>query len=124
MSCTRVMRANERPPSNVISVFRFHGVEDIARWCGVSISTAKHYKNGTRKPSPQAVKLFHLYASRKVLGEHWQGWLVNGNELVNPEGGSFTQAQLQAYTFIWQLASMYAQAEVHATLEELERRSA
>lgn len=118
------MREKSHNTAKPLNVFYSYNVEVIARWCAVSKATAKRYKNGTRKPSPQAIKLFHLHASRKVLGEHWQGWLINGDTLVNPEGRAFTQPQLRAYCFIWQLASMYAGSEVAATLRELERQSA
>jgi len=78
--------------------------ELIARWCAVSEQTALLYKNGTRKPSRQALKLFVLHRDGRVLGPEWREWSVHKNKLVSPEGQETTQGQLNAYWLVMQLA--------------------
>jgi hypothetical protein len=84
----------------------FYGYPEplIARWCGVSLSTARQYKAGTRKPSRQAVRLFTLYRDGRVLDEGWKGFSVRGDKLVDPDGNEFDPGQLRAHWLIVQLA--------------------
>jgi hypothetical protein len=85
------------PPSS-----RFYGypADLIGSWCGVSAGVAAGWKEGTRKPSKQAVLLFELHRQRRVLGVGWEDWVVNGECLVDPEGNSTTQGQLRAYAHV------------------------
>lgn len=92
-------------PSSVVSFhFASYPAELIAQWCRVTVETAQSWKTGKRTPSPAALALFCLYRDRKVLGPDWDGWIVKGNRLVDPEGNETTQGQLRAYYFVYQLA--------------------
>jgi hypothetical protein len=83
----------------------FYGYPDklIARWCGVSVATARLYKAGTRKPSRQALRLFALYRDGR-LDDAWKGFAVRGDRLVDPERREFDPKQLRAHWLIVQLA--------------------
>jgi hypothetical protein len=76
----------------------------IADWCGVSVQTARAYKNGSKRPSRAAMKLFRLYRESKVLGEEWDGWAVDAKSIVDPDGNATTRSQLMAYWIIMQYA--------------------
>lgn len=90
--------------ANVVSsVFYSYPPEVIAEWCAVSIETAQRWKAGESRPSSTALKLFALYRDRLVLGQEWNGWLVNRATIVDPEGNATTSGQLRAYYLNLQL---------------------
>ena len=93
--------------SRVLPFNRFYGypAHVIAGWCGVSLSTARAYKSGKRRPPRPILRLWSLCADRRVLGSEWEGWLINGNALVDPDGNSTTLHQLRAYWVIMQIAA-------------------
>ena len=94
-------RERSRPTA---AVFYGYPVELIQQWCGVSRQTAYLYKIGARTPSRQALRLFVLHRDRRVLADSWDGWLVNKDRLVDPDGNETTQGQLRAYWMVVQLA--------------------
>ena len=57
-------------PARPLSIFYGYPDQLIARWCGVSVATARLYKSGARKPSRQALRLFALYRDGRVLDDH------------------------------------------------------
>lgn len=87
----------------VFGAFYGYPAELVAEWCGVSVRTAKSWKEGRSRPPRPALRLFTLHAERKVLGKEWEGWLINKNTLVDPEGQSTTQGQLRAYAMVYAL---------------------
>ena len=105
-----------RPKRKVESLL-FYGYprELIAHWCGVSLHTAYLYKIGARKPSRQALKLFVLHRDGRVLDEHWTGFAVHKDKLVDPEGREFDVGQLRAHWLIVQLARELARDSPKAT---------
>lgn len=96
--------------SQVVSgVFYGYGADKVAAVCGVSLETASRWKSGKATPSRASLRLFNLYRSRKVLlSPAWDGWLVNGDVLVDPEGNATSQGQLRAYYLVYQLAAELA----------------
>jgi hypothetical protein len=84
----------------------FYGYPDqlIARWCGVSVATARLYKSGARKPSRQALRLFALYRDGRVLDDLWKGFAIRRDHLVDLDGNEFDPRQLRAHWLIVQLA--------------------
>lgn len=101
--------------SRVISSV-FYGIpaELIADWCGVSLETARRWKTGQTQPSASALKLFVLYRDRKVLNKEWDGWLINRETLVDPEGNATTQGQLRAYAHVYALCQELARGNDEA----------
>jgi hypothetical protein len=93
--------------SRVLPFNRFYGhqARTIADWCGVSLSSARAYKSGKRHPPRPVLRLWSMYTDRRVLGDEWESWLINGNALVDPDGNSTTLHQLQAYWVIMQIAA-------------------
>jgi hypothetical protein len=85
-------------------VFAGCSVEAIARWCAVSLHTARLYQSGERKPSRQALRLFTLYRAGRVLDGQFEGFAVHRDKLVDPDGNEFDAGQLRAHWLIIQLA--------------------
>jgi hypothetical protein len=107
--------------SNVVfGAFYGFPAELVAEWCGVSVRTAQRWKDGQSRPSTSALKLFLLHRERKVLGKEWDGWLINRETLVDPEGNSTTQGQLRAYAHVYALCHELVKRDKEAA--ELLRR--
>lgn len=104
----------------VFGAFYGFPAELVAEWCGVSVRTAKSWKEGRTQPPRPALRLFTLHAERKVLGKEWEGWLINKNTLVDPEGQSTAQGQLRAYAMVYALCHELARRDQQA--QELLRR--
>lgn len=109
-----------RPESpKPLSIFYGYPAELVARWCGVSVATARRWKNGGAVPRP-ALRLFTLYRDGQVLDEHWVGWRTHKGVLADPEGNTTTQSQLRAYALIMQFAADLARRDPEAQREFLE----
>ncbi len=97
------------PPSlSRPAIFYGYPVELIARWCAVSIGTARLYKSGKRKPSIQALRLFTLHRDNLILSGEWRGWKINGDSIVDPDGNATTRGQLHGYSLILQWVAAVA----------------
>lgn len=108
-----------RPGSNRLSIFYGYPAELIAQWCGVSVATARRWKNGASVPRP-ALRLFTLYRDMRVLDGPWAGWKVHKGAIIDPDGNTTTEAQLRAYGLVMQLAADLARRDP-ATAEEFRR---
>lgn len=97
-----------------LSIFYGYPPELIARWCGVTVSTARRWKAGTMRPARAALRLFGLYRDGRALGDAWHGWTVRDGVLVDPEGNQTTQGQLRAYGLVMQLAADLARRDPEA----------
>jgi hypothetical protein len=106
--------------SKPLTIFYGYPDELIARWCGVSVQTARLYKSGARKPSRQSLRLFSLHRDGRVLGPEWREWAIRKNKLVSPEGQETTHEQLNAYWLVMQLARELASKDPD-TRKEFER---
>jgi hypothetical protein len=99
----------------VCSIFYGYGAEEIADWCGVTVSTARLYKAGKRKPSRSVMKLFLLHRDRRVLGGRgWDGWIVKSDSIVDPEGNETSRSLLHNYFWIVQFARSLAHERGHS----------
>ena len=74
----------------------------IASWCGVSVQTARAYKNGSKRPSRPVLKLFRLHQQQRVLTDEWEGWALTPQGIVDPDGNLTRRDQLFAYWIIMQ----------------------
>ena len=90
------------------SIFEDYSAEIVAIWCAVSVKTARLYKAGVRRPSRQSLRLFALHRDRRILGEPWAGWLINGDSIVDPDGNATNVRQVRAYFLVIQLAAAQA----------------
>jgi hypothetical protein len=93
-----------------LSIFYGYPPELIARWCGVSVGTARRWKRAGGA-SRAALRLFTLHRDQRVLDEHWLGWTLHKGVIIDPEGNSTTQAQLRAYVIVMQLAAELARRD-------------
>ena len=96
-----------------LSIFYGYPPKLIARWCGVSVATARRWKR-SGGASRTALRLFTAHRDQRVLDEHWTGWTVYKGVLSDPEGNSMTQAQLRAYGLVMQLAADLASRDPEA----------
>jgi hypothetical protein len=80
----------------------------ISSWCGVSVQTARAYKNGSKRPSRAVMKLFRLHKEFKVLGEGWEGWSIRNGTICDPDGNVTSCAQLTGYWMVMQYAAEIA----------------
>lgn len=100
----------------------------VADVCRVTLHTAYCYKNGSRKPSDQAVRLMQLHAAGRVLDGEWTRWRLSGSTITDPEGNTTTQAQLRGYAMLMQLMAHWARddaskrAELDAILTIMDTR--
>ena len=97
-----------QPRNSVSLLFYSYPPALISEWCGVTLHHAYRLKAGTTKPSKSVLKLFELYARNRVLGAEWKGWRVQGDRLVDPEGGDFTENRLRGYSMVMQYAAELA----------------
>lgn len=113
-----------RAKTATLSIFYGYSPEVIARWCGVSIATARRWKHNGKAPRP-ALRLFGLYRDARVLDEHWEGWRAVKGALTDPAGSTTTQRQLAAYALIMQWAASLASQDpaTHAEFFELPKRA-
>ena len=100
-------------------MFYGYPAELVAAWCCVSPQTADKYKRNALKPSKQAIALFRLRADKRVIPGEWTGWGFHDGKLFNAAGVPFTRTQLEAYQYIYQLASSRAPDEVAKVLCDL-----
>jgi transcriptional regulator with XRE-family HTH domain len=94
-----------------LSPFYGYPPKVIAAWCGVSVQTARAYKNGSKRPSRSVMRLFRLHREFRVLGESWDGWLIKDDGIVDPDGNVTTRPQLLAYWIVMQYAAELARSE-------------
>jgi hypothetical protein len=100
-------------PLKPLSIFYGYPPELIARWCGVSVATARRWKRAGGA-SRSALRLFTLHRDQRVLDEHWIGWTLHKGVLTDPEGNSATQGQLRAYAIVVQLIAEQAKTDPEA----------
>lgn len=87
-----------------LSPFYGYSPKLIASWCGVSVQTARAYKNGSKRPSRSVMRLFRLHQSSRVLTDDWEGWAATPEGLVDPDGNLTRRDQIAAYWIIMQYA--------------------
>jgi hypothetical protein len=90
------------------SIFYGYPPELIARWCGVTLDTAKLYKSGSRKASRAVLRLFTLHRDGRVLGAGWEGWRASEATIADPDGNVTSARQLMNYFFVMQFAAALA----------------
>lgn len=107
--------------SNVVRGPLYFTPEQLSEICGVTVRTAYRWKSGRDRIPRLALRLLALHTQRRVLGKEWDGWLINGNTLVDPEGQSTTQGQLRAYAHVYALCRELARQNDKASVELLDR---
>lgn len=92
-------------------------------------STARSYKNGNRRPARSVVRLMHLWREGRILGPEWKQWAIRGDQMVSPEGMSFSQGHLRAYTTCMQLlfeltrGQPYLREHISRAFDEMDGRT-
>ena len=98
------------PARKVTFLSPFYGYPPklIAAWCCVSVQTARAWKNGSKRPSKGALRLFRLHKEMRVLGDEWDGWAATTEGIVDPDGNLTRRDQIAAYWIIMQYAAALA----------------
>lgn len=91
-----------------LSIFYGYTPELIARWCRVSVKTARLWKSGKSRPSRQALLLFVLHRDGKVLGPEWRGFRIEGPYLHDPGGKQARSSQIENWNVLLQWAATLA----------------
>jgi hypothetical protein len=100
----------------------FYGypVSEIMRVCVVGKATAKHYKGGTRPPSPQAERLWQIHIQGRILGPDWSGFRVHRGELVDRDGLVYTTGEIATIPLLHaQIAELRKQVDKARYTESL-----
>lgn len=88
----------------VINLLSLYPAEKLARWCLVTVKTARDWQAGRKRPSRRALKLLELHRSGRILGPEWEGWRVDGDRLIDPAGAVFERWQMEAHVVLYQIA--------------------
>ena len=75
------------------------------RVCVVSRATAKHFKRGSRSPSPQARRLWWLHLHGRILGPEWRRFRVCKNALVDESGNEYLEDEIASIPLLHQQIS-------------------
>lgn len=94
-------------------------ISEIARIAGVSLKTAKRWKDGTICP-PKPVLLL-LAGDLGCFDREWRGWIIRNGELVSPEGWCITMSDVRATPLQRSQIAIY-QAENRKLRADLEAR--
>jgi len=107
----RPLTARKGKPRKYPTPALFYGypAEVISKWCCVSLSTARAYKCGVKKPGKAVQELMRLHSERHVLTAEWEGWLVKSDAIVDPEGNETSRNLLRGYAQILAWAHDLAQ---------------
>lgn len=89
-------------PKKVADLFSGYQVEEIMRVCVVSEATARHFKRGSRRPSPQAQRLWWLHLQGRVLGPEWRRFRVYKQSLVDDAGNQYFEDEIASIPFLHQ----------------------
>ena len=96
--------------TTICNLFYGYSVEEIMRVCVVSRATAKHFKRGSRSPSPQARSLWWLHLHGRILGPEWRRFRVQKNSLVDEFGNEYLEDEIASIPFLHQ---QIAELKVH-----------
>lgn len=69
-------------------------INEIARICGVDLSTARRWKRGATYPPESALML--LRGDLGMLDPGWSGWRLSRGQLISPEGWEATPGHVRA----------------------------
>lgn len=91
-------------------------IKDIARICGVDLTTARRWKRGARCPPQSAVLL--ILGDLGMFDPEWAGWRIRGDTLISPEGWQITENDVLA-TPLMRMQLANAQAELKRLKQSL-----
>lgn len=108
------------PADRVCELFYGYPVEEIMRVCLVSEATARHFKRGTRTPSPQSERLWQLHIDGRVLGPEWGRYRVYRDEMIDPDGLVYKAGEIASIPFLHaQIAELRKQLDKARYVETL-----
>lgn len=80
-------------------------IKEIARICGVDLTTARRWKRGARCPPKSALLL--ILADLGCFSDEWSGWRVKGQDLISPEGWRIARGQVMIVPLMRQQIAAY-----------------
>lgn len=96
-------------------------IKEIARICGVDITTARRWKRGAQRPPEWALCL--LTGDLGFFHPAWRGWRLIRGDLVSPENWVITVGDVLAQRLVAAQISAYQieNRQLKAQIEELKR---
>ena len=80
-------------------------IKEIARICGVDLTTARRWKRGARCPPKSALLL--IQADLGCFDAKWSGWCVRGGFLIAPNGWEIGFGEVLAIPVLRQQLACY-----------------
>jgi len=96
-------------------------INEIARICGVDITTARRWKRGAQRPPDWALCL--LTGDLSFFDPKWRGWRLIRGDLVSPENWIITLGDVLAQRLVAAQIAAYQTENraLKAQVEELKR---
>lgn len=95
-------------------------IKEIARICGVDVTTARRWKKGAQRPPEWALCL--LMGDLGFFHPHWRGWRLIRGDLVSPENWVITVGDVLAQRLVAAQISAYQIENRHLKAEIAELR--
>jgi hypothetical protein len=80
-------------------------IKEIARICGVDLTTARRWKRGARCPPTSALLL--IQADLGCFDSEWRGWQMRKGFLISPEGWEIGRGEVLAIRILRQQLAGY-----------------
>lgn len=80
-------------------------IKEIARICGVDLTTARRWKRGARCPPKSAILL--IQADLGCFDPKWSGWRIRNGFLIAPNGWEIGYGEVLAIPILRQQLACY-----------------
>jgi hypothetical protein len=95
----------------------------IATLCKVDVATARRWKSGTSRIPHAAAAL--LAGDLGAFSEHWQGWRIQGDAIVSPDGWQIRRDDALSVPLMHgQIQALRAELDQHKSFENTEEQPA
>lgn len=108
-TANRLARRAERSPITVphgMAPLRGYGnfsTRELARMCGVSISTAKNWRRTGQAPGVVIALLELLHCGPlEMISHEWSGWAIRKGKLCNTDGHEYSPGEVWAIPILYQ----------------------
>lgn len=110
--------------SENMHLVRFTTAKQLARYCGVTVRTARRWRNNPASVPPPVVRLLAVLMGDLGLiwGDKWKGWrLDTDGDITTPQGEVIYHRNLRALPYILALNAEYEKMLRHGPLTQRPR---